>query len=411
MSSINFYLDKPNRKNECPIFLVYQSRGKKFKYFTKEKISSNAWEDEKQKVKKNYAVSDSINSQLQNLSDILKKIERDARYEGIEPTIETLKTQFYDKIGKQIPGNDFYSIYDKYIESSKTNKTSGTVNNIKSALSLIRKFENAKKYTIRFDTINLDFYERFKSYLINDLGQLNNSVTKKLKMLKAFLNYATAHGYNTKNMAYKKFKASWEEVDLIYLTDEELLSIYRLELENPILEHVKDNFCFACFTGLRFSDVSKINADNIQDDFIVLKTQKTKDFLRIPLNDYAKDILKKYDHRLPPFLKNMENNEYLIEIGKKAKIETPVRLTRYSGSKKIETTLPKFNFIASHTARRTFITLALEKGIRAEVVMEMTGHKTYSSFKKYIKITDKVKQIEMNRFWIKPVELKVVHTN
>lgn len=408
MATINFYLDKPDRKNECPIFLVYQSCGKKFKYFTKEKTPSAAWDDEKQKVKRNYTESDSINNQLQNLNEILKKIERDARYEGLQPTIENLRNKFYDKIGKEIPGNDFYSIYEKYIESSKVNKAIGTVKNINVTLSRIRKFEEAKKYPIRFNTINLDFYEKFLSYLISDLKQLNNTVGKHIKRIKAFLNYASEQGYSTKNIEYKKFKAAWDIVDLIYLTEEELLCIYHLELEDRILERVKDNFCFACFTGLRFSDASKINSDNIQDDYVVVKTEKTRDFLKIPLNDYAKDILKKYNNNLPPFLSNQKANEYIKEIGEKAKIKTPVTVTHFSGSKKIEETLPKYKFISSHTARRTFITLALEKGMRAEVVMEITGHKKYESFKKYIKITDKVKLIEMNRLWRKPVELIAV---
>ena len=31
--------------------------------------------------------------------------------------------------------------------------------------------------------------------------------------------------------------------------------------------------------------------------------------------------------------------------------------------------------------------------------MEITGHKDYKTFKKYIKITDNVKETEMNKIW------------
>lgn len=57
----------------------------------------------------------------------------------------------------------------------------------------------------------------------------------------------------------------------------------------------------------------------------------------------------------------------------------------------------KYQFISTHSARRTFVTLSLEKGMRPETVLEITGHKEYKTLKKYIKITSKVKEIEMNQ--------------
>jgi integrase len=82
-------------------------------------------------------------------------------------------------------------------------------------------------------------------------------------------------------------------------------------------------------------------------------------------------------------------------------------MEKFSGSKKIIIKKPKYNFVTSHTARRTFVTLSLEKGIRAEVVMNITGHKEYQTFKKYIKITDTVKLLEMAKVWDRP-NLKAV---
>ena len=37
--------------------------------------------------------------------------------------------------------------------------------------------------------------------------------------------------------------------------------------------------------------------------------------------------------------------------------------------------------------------------MRPEIVMKITGHKSYAVFKKYIQITDKVKDNEMRRVW------------
>ena len=134
-----------------------------------------------------------------------------------------------------------------------------------------------------------------------------------------------------------------------------------------------------------------------------LKTEKTKDILSIPLNDFANDIINRHKEndkiQLPPIITNQKMNEYLKELGALAEINDTVERHRYSGNIKKTITTEKYNLITTHTARRTFVTLSLEKGFRPEVVMEMTGHKNYTTFKRYIKITNQVKKEEMNRLW------------
>ena len=60
---------------------------------------------------------------------------------------------------------------------------------------------------------------------------------------------------------------------------------------------------------------------------------------------------------------------------------------------------PKYELVTSHMGRRTFVTLSLEKGMRPEIVMKITGHKDYATFKRYIEITSKVKYQEMMKAW------------
>ena len=223
-----------------------------------------------------------------------------------------------------------------------------------------------------------------------------------LKILKTFLNYATEKEINH-NLAYKKFKVTTEQVDIVYLTEKELLKLNSLKLKSARLKNVRDIFCLACFIGLRFSDLHKIKSENIKDGMLNIKTEKTKDILSIPLNDYAMEIIDRHriddKVQLPVIITNQKMNEYLKELGELAKINEIIEQHRYSGNIKKTTTTEKYDLITTHTARRTFVTLALEKGFRPEVVMEMTGHKNYATFKRYIKITNQVKKEEMNRLW------------
>ena len=221
------------------------------------------------------------------------------------------------------------------------------------------------------------------------------------------LNWATDRKYNT-NFDYTKFKVISATADIVYLTEKELMKIYMLDLSNnKRLEQVRDAFCFGCFTGLRHSDFSSVKKANIKGEVIQMASFKTKDRLEVPLNDFSNAILKKYDYQIPS-ISNQKFNDYIKEIGKLAEVNEPVILTKYKGAEEVKFEKPKWQFLSSHCARRTFVTLSLEKGMRAETVMEITGHKNYYTFKRYIKITSKVKQVEMKQVWNKEAELKAV---
>ena len=241
------------------------------------------------------------------------------------------------------------------------------------------------------------------SYYINDLQNINNTFHNAVKLFKSFLNWATERGYNNL-LEYKKFKTKGTENEVVYLTEQELLRLFNLDLSgNPRLEKVRDVFCLACFTGQRFSDVSKLKAEHIRNGKWYLHTQKTKDLIEIPLNDYALEIVQKYfDNGLQfPVITNKFSNRCLKELGQIAEIVEPITIVRYKGAERLEHTKPKYELIGTHTARRTFVTLSLEKGLRQEIVMSVTGHKDYRTLKKYIKISDNVKEQEMKKVWRK----------
>jgi integrase len=430
MSSINFYIDKPNRKNECPIYMVYENNGDKFKYFTKQKIKSSLWSQKSQKVKSGSAAED-INIHLADCREIIRQIERKALLNFSQVSANEIKEQLINTLHPPKPAerdinrlSEFHTYFNQYIEASKATKVHGTVKQIKATFEKLKAFEIYCNYTLTFESINLEFYQKFQEYLINDLELLNNSIGKQIKTLKSFLNYCTERGYNT-NTTYMKFKAVKEDIEIIYLTETELLNLFHLDIAAELLKisgdpkkmqeinpnnisagslgKVRDLFCFACFTGLRYSDISTLQPDQIKKDHLLIRTTKTKDILTIPLVKYAVEILERHfkdgNNALPRIITNQKMNEYIKIACRLAEINEMTRTVSYSGSKKIEALQPKYELISFHTARRTFITLALEKGMRAEVIMEISGHKDYKTFKKYIKITDKVKKDELNRIW------------
>ena len=412
MSTINFYLKQPDRKEACPIMLVYQNKGGKFSYYTKQKIAEKSWNTEKQRVKINYTGASQINTILDDLENLLKEIAREAIFQKKEIPLEVVRRKFNMKIGDLSIEGDFFKLFNKFIEEANGIKSRTTILSYIGTRNRLLEFKESKKVNITYETITTPFYDKLVNFLIKDKKLLNNSVGKHIKVLKVFLNWSINNEYTNPNISLKNFKVFKEDVDIIYLTEKELLKIYYLtEISEKLIE-VKDNFCFGCFTGLRFSDIVKLNYTNIKDEFIELKTEKTKDSIKVPLNNYAKAILNKYhlkipNRPIPKSISNQKTNQYLKEISRLAGIDDPIEVEKFNGSTKLLINKPKYEFVTTHTARRTFVTLSLEKGMRPESVMAITGHKKYDTFKKYIKITDTVKQIEMIKAWDK-IQLRVV---
>ena len=411
MATTNFYLKPEDQKGFSRVVLVYQDKGKKFKFPTKIKVKKAKWEKGKL-IKGKITEVNEVNCLLQGYKDDINEILREAMFNKKEYSVTVVERKFKMKIGETSTGNEFYRIYEEFMENAKATKAHGTILNYNATLTRLKNYSDYLGEAITFELINQTFYEGFMNYLITVHNSLNNTVGRHIKVLKVFLNYCKKMEIISSNANLSGFKVFKEETDIIYLTETELFKLLNLEDLSKCLEQVRDNFCFACFTGLRFSDIAKINNSNIKDDFIEIKTEKTRESLKIPLNQHAKSLLKKYEggngeRPLPPTITNQKTNVYLKELCEIAEIDEMIEIEKFSGSKKIIIQKPKYNFVTSHTARRTFVTLSLEKGIRAEVVMNITGHKEYQTFKKYIKITDKVKLLEMTRVWDRP-NLKAV---
>ena len=148
----------------------------------------------------------------------------------------------------------------------------------------------------------------------------------------------------------------------------------------------------------------KLRKVDVRDTYIEITTQKDSDAVKIDLNKYSKEIIKKYKKN--PFAKefvlprvhNAVLNRYLKEIGKICEIDTPITKISFEGATRKEETKPKYEYITSHTGRKTFICLALSMGIPPTTVMAWTGHDSFEDMKPYIRITDEAKAREMAKF-------------
>jgi integrase len=410
MASANFYLKDTKTTNKTPIYLIFNYHNQRLKFSTGEQIVPKQWNSQSQRVKRNFTGASELNHYLDKVEADILRIYRVAQIDGVGITNSFLKDALNAVLNKNpVVIVDFFETLEQYIEIKGSKLSHNYMRRVNTLKNHLLTFQKKRKFPVTFSNIDLRFYDLFTDYLLKDLRQLNNTIGGNIAVLKTFLDWATSRGIN-KNVGYKdrEFKAIKQDGDIIYLTHEELMQLYELDLsEIPRLENVRDAFCFGCFTGLRFSDISRIRRDHIKGDFLQILTQKTRDRLQIPLNDFAKEILDRNKYKLT-VISNQKTNSYLKELGELAELYEPQLITKFRGKERIETTEPKYMHLSTHTARRTFVTLSLEKGMRAEIVMEITGHKNYKTFKRYVMLTDDVKSAAMKQIWSKDSSSKLV---
>jgi len=155
------------------------------------------------------------------------------------------------------------------------------------------------------------------------------------------------------------------------------------------MESTRDLFVFLATTGMRFSDSQLFNPTWVTPEQILEFSQlKTGGKAYPPLYEVSRRVLIKYDG-IPPQISNQKFNDHLKELFEELKLNRPVTIKVIRNKKVYETVSPLSAVISSHTARRTFITMCLNKGMPLQDVMKMSGHSDYKSMKPYIKVTRK----------------------
>lgn len=433
MGTLRFELrkEKIDKQGKAPIRLIYQISGQRKYYNTGLKLLPECWDDANQKaiyIEKKAAkklnplasyelfLTDKEAKELNNkLTEIVKEVESiEHRFEldkivySAEQVIEKLKSFKAPVTKKDESSSVLYEFIDKYIREHNKTREEGSLQVFRSLKKHLTDYQNHTKRKVTFDSINYSFFQSFQSFLISADGTttnrkgetvpripLSNSTTaKQLSTIKTFLNFAKKNDIKVSDK-YKDFSIKRELLEVIALTNKEFESLFYLDLSNnKKLSQVRDVFCFGCTTGLRFSDLSQLKREHIKEDEIKLTVTKTKQPLTIPLTPFSRAILTKYEDRAKPLptISNQKMNDYLKELCQLAGITEPIEIVRFQGAKRIVHTYPKFELIGSHTGRKTFATLSLEKGMSAEQVMAIGGWKDYKSFKRYVNVTDQLKK-------------------
>jgi integrase len=264
---------------------------------------------------------------------------------------------------------------------------------------LIEYAESIDKEDFEFVEIDKVFYDGFVEWLQKE-GLAANTIGKYIRNLKTFLNDAERNDYYKSKTFRMDFHVHEEEADTVYLNEKELQQIKDTDFTiEPHLEQARDCFLLLCWTGCRFKKKKKMVAENIKDNRVTFRQQKTNTKVVIPLLDTPREILEKYNYDIPQF-SNRKFNDYVKEICRRSGINSEESMTRTIGGKRVTDRFEKWEKVSSHTGRRSFASNMYKRGtVPTYTIMMITGHKTEKSFLKYIRISEEEHAQIMEKAW------------
>jgi integrase len=409
MADAKFYLQvRKDTEVNIPLILKYSFNGTRLEYYTgircdKDDYVPMYWKKRNAKpIKPSAPKSAEKNEECEIILNHVTTAKNAAKAAGTPLSVEYFRRYLDEKLKRKAATEPEkpVSLLDfsaQFIESMKTGINTKTGRKLSKTNAekysqirqLLMDVGTERKKEIDFDDLGKPLYDTLITYMIEKKNYSQNTIGRKIRFLKTILHAATAAGVNTNIKFQSTFKAVTEKSDAPYLTETELNQLYNHDFsKQPRYDRVKDLFLVGAWTGLRFSDFSRIKPEHVSGDFIRLKQQKTTGTVTIPIHPIVRAIMAKYNGELPPAISPQKFNDYISEACKLAEINTPFQKNITRGGKVETTTAPKHEFISSHTARRSFATNAFLRGVNPVVIMAVTGHKSEADFLKYVKITD-----------------------
>lgn len=197
------------------------------------------------------------------------------------------------------------------------------------------------------------------------------------RTLCATINAVIRENMDTRNIASENFgsilRKKKQVAQFVYLTPDEVDRVIRFNPKGKMQRYVQRMFVLECLCGARISDCMRISTDNIDETgrFLVYVTQKTHVEVRVPIHTKLRRFL--VSGRPDESLRHMQSssfNRILRDICKTCGINTRVKVV-HRGK---EQTGEKWQFVSSHTGRRSFATNLAKKGVAIEQIALMMGH-------------------------------------
>lgn len=281
---------------------------------------------------------------------------------------------------ERIKVSDF--ILNQIITSDRLKKTSKTP--YKNLANKLKEFEKQIGKPVMSNNIDEQLFLEFMDFIRSKVNKIN-AVWAMQKVFKATLHEISRlykiNVFEPGVQLSNRDKIQAETADAVYLNMEQIQRIIDYDPEEDRLYNVKYIFMILLFTGCRESDVYKIvpekehSVKGISFKYVRYITQKTEAEILCPILKPLQDMFDENEGKPPRKIAQQNLNSYLKELAKRCELDEEVTTTYTDSNGKKQMIKKKlYDFITSHTGRRSFIT-NLINFIPLPTLTKITGHK------------------------------------
>jgi integrase len=236
--------------------------------------------------------------------------------------------------------------------------------------STLKHLQNFTTGKICLKNIDEKYCHNFKKYLLQRVNL--NTASAYFKKFKFVLNAAVRQKYIENNPA-RNIHIRPSRKPREFLTFEELKTIIAVPIPD---QEIKNAFIFACFTGLKISEIKNLKFNQIDHNFLILYDGETKDSRGLKLHQKAVEIIQEQKEMR---LKNPAEEIFLL----------PADTIFVNHS--IKTWMQKAGIdkhITFQCARHTFATMCLSYGVDLYTLSKILGHRDIKSTEIYLRLIE-----------------------
>lgn len=372
--------DNTNIDGSNSLYLLFTSKRKLKKISLDIKVNKKDWNNSKTEVKRTdpdfLRKNKYIRKYDKKAKDIIDKYFFDDKYLSVDEFVRQFKNENFGSIS-------FYDFIETEMETLIISK--GTYNNYLKQISKLKSFRTE----LLFTDIDHKFLNDYDYFLKNQRENNDNTRIASKNFIRQAVNKAKKQGI-TDIEPFKYFTIGKMTGNREHLTKSELDKLDKLLLSDDLINNEKEvleYFLFACYTGLRFSDVQTLKyseiqtdkVDNIEYKFIVKKMQKTGKATDIPILPYANKFIRQTE--IPnKFIFNVQTNQGTNRVLKRIMEKAQINKN-----------------ITFHCARHTLGSTGSDLGMRIEIISSILGHSELKETQGYSKISRRAKIESMQK--------------
>lgn len=385
--SVICYKSKTLANGEHPLMLRIAQNGKSTYKSLKISVAAKHWDFERNVPKPNNPNKDLIQKIiLKTKLDYQQKIlEKKANSE------EFTASSLINEQKEEIKAKTVEEFYLSLIEDLKQKGRIGNSYAYLNSYNTLRNFNKGKKLNYTFSHIDVSFCKKFEDWM-RSKGNKDTTLSYQFRTLRAtynkaieakivareknpFIEYKLSH-FNTKTI-----KRALSKNDILKIINADCTGQSKLRQ----LTHDLFSFSYLC-GGISFVDIANLTRQNIVENRLIYRRQKTHGNINLLLSKEASTIIAKYSTY-------QQEAEYLFPILHCKRHITPMQKSNrvHKICHQVNTELRAFAKelgitaeVTTYVARHSFATILKKSGVNIGIISQALGHQDIKTTQIYL---------------------------